>query len=364
MSTSRTISWDVSALTLADAFERYLAGMADLYEVSGVSEDDRRAFFNVSRSTLNPSGAIGEGRSVRQTLARGAATLRRSDIDGLNMLINRTAVVGDCDGRTVSAAPGALQFRDMSRLASSRLDSVDVMTLMVPRHLVPPTLLRPDVHGLVLPPDAPGVRLIEAHMKTLINLAETLTEAELETGVQALLLVGARLAGAEITIGGPELAALQGAVRRAAAEYVERRVQAMELPVNIDAVAAAGGVSRATLYRAFDGEGGVNRFIQDRRLHHARSALRRRRGASPTIADIAHQYGFASPNHFSRVFRDRYNYPPSEVGGQETPSNVSMSTGPIRHDLLVDWMKNLGSIGFAEPLHSDHTVPPGTAGGG
>ena len=137
MTSSRTLSWDVSTLTLPDAFERYLAGMADLYEVSDVSEEDRRNFFNVTRTTLNPSGAIGHGRSVRQTLARGPATLRRSDVDGLNIMINRTAVVGDCDGRPVSAQPGALQFRDMSRRSISRLDSVDVLTVLVPRHLIP-----------------------------------------------------------------------------------------------------------------------------------------------------------------------------------------------------------------------------------
>lgn len=337
---SRTLSWDVSTQTLPDAFERYLAGMADLYEVSDVSEDDRRNFFNATRTTLSPSGAIGQGRSVRQTLSRGAATLRRSDIDGLNILINRTALVGDCDGRTVSAQPGALQFRDMSRPSISRMDSIDVRTLLVPRHLVPLVLLKPDVHGLVLLPDAPGVRLIDAQMTTLLDLAEVLGEAELETAVQALLLVAAHVAGAKVSIGGPELAALQSAVRRAAAEFVEGRINALELPINIDAVALAGGVSRATLYRAFDGEGGVSRYIQDRRLHHARSALRRRRGPSPTIAEISHDYGFASPNHFSRLFRTRYGYSPSEVSGPETPPGVSMSTGPMRHDILGDWLKD------------------------
>lgn len=340
MPSSRTLSWDVSTQTLPDAFERYLVGMADLYEVSDVSHDDRRNFFNATRTTLSPSGAIGQGRSVRQTLARGPATLRRSDVDGLNILINRTALVGDCDGRPVNARPGALQFRDMSRPSTSRFETVDVMTVLVPRDMVPPVLLRPDVHGLVVLTDSPGVRLVNAQMTTLLDLAADLGEAELETGVQALLLVAAHIAGARVSIGGPELAALQGAVRRAAAEYVEGRINALALPINIDAVAHAGGVSRATLYRAFDGEGGVNRYIQDRRLHHARSALRRRRGPSPTIAEISHDYGFASPNHFSRLFRARYGYSPSEVSGPETPSGISMSNGPMRHDILTEWLKD------------------------
>jgi AraC-like DNA-binding protein len=337
---SRTLSWDVSTRTLPDAFERYLAGIADLYDVADVSEADRRNFFNTTTATLSPSGSIGQGRSVRQTLARGPTTLRRSDVDGLNIFINRTALIGDCDGRPVDAQPGALQFRDMSRPSTSRFDSVDVMTVLVPRHIVPLVLLRPDIHGLVIPPESPGVRLIQAQMITLLDLADDLGEAELETAVQALLLVASHIAGARVSVGGPELAALQGAVRRAAAEYVEGRINALDLPINIDAVAHAGGVSRATLYRAFDGEGGVNRYIQDRRLHQARSALRRRRGASPTIAEISHDYGFASPNHFSRLFRTRYGYSPSEVSGPEASPGISMSSGPMRHDILGAWLRD------------------------
>ena len=343
MRSSRTMSWDVSARTLPDAFERYLIGMADIYEVSGISEEDRRDFYNVTRSTMHGSGVIGQGCSVRQTLSRGPETLRRSEVDGLNMLINATAIVGDCDGRDIRAAPGALQFRDMERRAASRLDSVDVKTLIIPRNLAPPALLKPDMHGLVLPPEAAGVRMIDAHMTTLIELAEHLTDAELDSAIQGLLLLAARVAGIDTVIGGSELAALQGTVRRSAADYVERRLADRELPLDIDAIARAAGVSRSTLYRAFDGEGGVNRYIQDRRLHHARSALRRRQGATPTIADIAHDYGFASPGHFSRLFRARYGYSPSDVGGSEAPQDISMSNGPIRHDLLSEWLRDLKS---------------------
>lgn len=315
--------------------------MVDLYEVSDVSEADRLNFYNVTHTTLSASGAIGRSRSVRQTLSRSPATLRRSDVDGLNILINGAAVVGDCDGRAVRAEPGALQFRDMGRPARSRLDAVDLTTLLVPRHLVPPALLEPEVHGLVLAPTRPGVRLVAAQMNLLADLASALTEGELETGIHALLLVAAHVAGIEFAFDGSRSAGLPGVVRRAAADFIEERVRAMDLPVNIDSVARAGGVSRATLYRAFDGEGGVTRYIQDRRLHHARSVLRRRQGAKPTIADISHRYGFASPSHFSRLFRARYDYSPNEVERTDTAPDVSLATGPIRHDLLGDWLKDL-----------------------
>lgn len=343
MPSSRTFSWDVSTATLADALDRYLICMADLYEVSGISEHDRAHFFNSTRSTMSPVGGIGLGRSVRQTLSRGAEVLRRSDVDGLNLFINRTATVGDYDGRSARAEPGALQFRDMGRLSSTRLDSVDLITVMIPRPLAPPTLLGADMHGLVLPANTPEVRLVHGHMRVLVEEAEHLSDTALDTAFQALLLLAGRVAGIETPIGAPEAAALQGTVRRLAVDHIEQRLTAMDVAIEISAVAAAAGVSRATLYRSFDNAGGVNRYIQDRRLHHARAALRRRQDLKPTIADIAWDYGFTSQSHFGRLFRERYGYSPSDVAPPKVERDVVMSEGPIRHDLLSDWLKKIGS---------------------
>lgn len=342
MSGSRTISWSVSTATLPDALDRYLIGMADLYEVSGISEDDRANFFNATRSTMSAFGGIGLGRSVRQTLSRGKNTLRRSGVDGLNMLVNRTAIVADCDGRSVRAEPGALQFRDMGRLSSSRFDSVDLISVMVPRNLAPPPLLGKEMHGLVLPAATAEVRLVHGHMRGLLEEAEHLSDAALDTSIQALLLIAGRIAGIEVPISAPEVAALQGTVRRLAVDHIEQRLEAMQMVFEIGAIATAAGVSRATLYRAFDNAGGVNRYIQDRRLHHARAALRRREDLKPTIADIAWDYGFTSQSHFSRLFRDRYGYAPSDVAPPRVERDIVLSEGPIRHDLLSAWLTERG----------------------
>jgi len=338
---SRSISCDVSTETVPDAFERYLVGMADLYEVSGVSDHDRRHFYNRTTSTLTEAGAIGRGCSVRQTLSRGAATLRRSDVDGLNILINRAAVVGEADGREVRAAPGAIQFRDLTRPSASRLDRIDVTTLLAPRAIAPVALLSKEAHGLVIPPEAPGARLMAAQLTSLTELACDLTDEEVETAILAAMMIAVRITGLEIAIPEPEVAAIHRTVRRVSGAYIEARLNALDPTIDGDAVAKAASVSRATLYRAFDAEGGVNRYIQDRRLHHARRALRKRTGASPAIADIAYQYGFASATHFSRQFRACFGYSPSEVEPARVAGEFTMSSGPIRHDVLVEWLKTL-----------------------
>ena len=341
---SHSMSWAVSTDTVPDAFERYVYGMADFYEISGVSDHDQRHFYNNTRTTLTDGGAIGQGQSVRQTLSRSPATLRRSDVDGLNLLINRAAVVGDADGRSIRAAPGAVQLRDLSRPAASRLELIDVTTLIAPRTAVPACLFTRDAHGMVIPPEAPGARLLTAHLTTLDQLAASLTGEEVDAAIQAALLIAARVTGFDARLAPSDVAALQRSVRRVAKAFIEERLTAGDAAVASDAVARAAGVSRTSLYRAFDEDGGVNRYIQDRRLHHARRALRQRRGAAPTIADIAYAYGFASPSHFSRQFRARFGYSPSEVEPLSSPREVSMSDGPIRHDILVQWLKSLQDL--------------------
>lgn len=357
MPRSHTISWNVSTETLPDAFERYVVGMSDIYEISGVSEHDRLNFFNASRSTLSATGGIGEGRSVRQTLARDSAMLRRSSVDGLNLLINTTATVGEYDGKTLRAAPGALQFRDMSRPIASRLDSVDVISIMIPRNLTPPPLLGSAMHGMALPPTLAGVRLVHTHMRALLDEAPHLTDAALDAAMQSLLLIAGRVAGIETPIDAPVLASLQGTVRRSAVDLIERRLLAGDIAFDIDLLAPSVGVSRATLYRAFDGVGGVSRYIQDRRLHHARIALVRRKSPTQSIAEIAYDHGFASPNHFSRLFRARYGYPPSEVKALEANHDVAMSDGPIRHDLLSAWLSEIGAAAMISPQNGPSLQP-------
>ena len=70
-------------------------------------------------------------------------------------------------------------------------------------------------------------------------------------------------------------------------------------------------VSRTRLYRLFEPAGGVNRYIQHRRLLDAHSAL-----ANPSenrrILEIAEQRGFDGAE-FSRAFKREFGYSPSHV---------------------------------------------------
>lgn len=71
--------------------------------------------------------------------------------------------------------------------------------------------------------------------------------------------------------------------------------------------------SRATLYRLFRDEGGVARYISERRLDRALDDLLDAEAADLTICETASRWGFDNPSHFHRRFTARFGVPPSAV---------------------------------------------------
>ncbi|WP_433556727.1 helix-turn-helix domain-containing protein [Pseudonocardia xinjiangensis] len=76
-------------------------------------------------------------------------------------------------------------------------------------------------------------------------------------------------------------------------------------------IAVAHAVSVRNLYSAFDGLGTTPAaHIRHQRLARCRAELA---DTSGSLGDIAFRWGFRNRAHFSRLFRDRYAMPPSEV---------------------------------------------------
>lgn len=102
-------------------------------------------------------------------------------------------------------------------------------------------------------------------------------------------------------------------LRRRAVDLMDRTLADPDL--SPESIATVLQLSRSTLYRLFEGDGGVSAAVRERRLLRAQALLGNpiRR---PTIQEVAYVTGFRSEAQFSRAFRRRFGMSPSEARSQ------------------------------------------------
>ncbi|MGR6973162.1 helix-turn-helix domain-containing protein [Streptomyces cynarae] len=87
-----------------------------------------------------------------------------------------------------------------------------------------------------------------------------------------------------------------------------------------ESIALAHHISVRYLHKLFQNDGTtVSQWVRQRRLAACRNELGRTSGRRTTVAAVAHRWGFTSPSHFSRAFRDAYGMSPSEWRDAQRP---------------------------------------------
>jgi AraC-like DNA-binding protein len=123
-------------------------------------------------------------------------------------------------------------------------------------------------------------------------------------------------------------------LRRAALDSLKRLVeQNLDSPaLSTGFVCARSGWSRATVYRLFEVEGGLARYIRKRHLLRAFRELTSGRAPHLRIVDLALAHQFASEATFNRAFRRAFGIPPGKVRDltEESSRAVALSEGRRR----------------------------------
>lgn len=104
-----------------------------------------------------------------------------------------------------------------------------------------------------------------------------------------------------------------GPASRAQRQRVEAfiRDNLTDAQLSVGFIARELGLSVRYLHKLFAGGPGVMQWVLEQRLLACRQELSRR-GTRP-VASIAYGWGFASPSHFSRVFRQRFGVSPRQA---------------------------------------------------
>lgn len=283
------------------------------------------------------SATLGEQRYVRSQ-----ARVRRDGMDHFVLNLYRSGgwraqtSRGDFQG-----VAGQVSVLDLTSELISDEPPSELVTLFLPRSLLEERL--PNLgalHGSA--PIGPHAVLLAEYIDLLARRLPTLPAGE----EQALSRATCEMLTACIS---PTLAhvesarpALELVLQRRAKRFIGGHLNSSELTA--EAICGAVGVSRRTLYRLFEQEGGVQRYIQSRRLDRIKALLT---DANETrrISEIATDFGFSRPDHFARAFKHQFGQSARELRLQAhhtPPDALAVATnGPKKADGFDDWIRAL-----------------------
>lgn len=158
--------------------------------------------------------------------------------------------------------------------------------------------------------DTPGARMLADYMLLLERNMPALEEENaqrLRSAVEAMLVVclaptSKALAAARDQINVTLMERVRQVVRRNLRSHL----------LGPDKLCREAATSRSQLYRLLEGEGGVARYIQRRRLSESFSLLCDATN-NLSIGELAEMLCFADPSTFSRAFRREFGMSPKEV---------------------------------------------------
>jgi AraC-like DNA-binding protein len=112
--------------------------------------------------------------------------------------------------------------------------------------------------------------------------------------------------------------------------YVMQHISDPELSVT--AIAEALDMAVSSLYRAFESEPrSLAQLIWDQRLAGAKAMLIEPSWSQKSIKEIALEWGFSDPAHFSRVFRQRFDASPRELRNKGKGVGLSQEHASWQH---------------------------------
>jgi AraC-like DNA-binding protein len=259
---------------------------------------------NIQLDGIAVSYSTGTARLLERTPERIAAD--RIDILGVGLLLEGE-MHGIAGKREFETRTGEILLFDIAQPITMTMSIARSIQLAIPRPLAEAELGPvAELHGLVIGRDEAA--LLHTHLHKLsetLHLIPADDAPRLARTLLDLLVVAVHAAaGAKRPTPEPAL----GMAARARAEIHAN----LESPtLSVASLCRRLKVSRSTLHRLFEKEGGVQTYIRNCRLNAARIAL-----LDPDneerIGAMAERLGFSDAAHLSRLFRARFAETPSQ----------------------------------------------------
>ena len=308
----------------------HLAPIFEARPVAGTHVGDTVAMRTYN---LGP-GLVGEVSAPAQKLVRSAATAARQGVDHVLIQLYRSGsgLTRTERGEHKVDASDFVVY-DLAQPIEVTAGPVAATNILLPRALVAARGTALDtLHGSVFSAGRDATtRLLASYLSAVVATSEDLARQHAPSIAEAAAcLVCAAL---------PDGVADQATVERRAAIEIRGFIQEQLATPDLgaEAICARFGLSRATLYRQFEADGGVQSYIRTRRLAWAMRLLTRRgEGPRPRVSSVAYATGFADEKSFSRAFKRQFGVLPREASIGRPPRADAVNT-------LGAWVRQLGA---------------------
>jgi AraC-like DNA-binding protein len=289
---------------------------------------EARPFQGRVRRIMGLEAHVVEHESDALSAVRSAVQCRRDGVDyvSVNYMLDSTGSHIEHRGQ-LRLAPGSLYFVDSAEPVAFHQSHSHTVSIFLPRSKVESAVGDPKLIPVALQARTGIGAVLQSHMRMIITQAEHLTPEQrvvvisacVEMALTALQTAREGTADAERFAGGFYEAARNVIAHHCADPHLDP-----------DAVAAALGCSRATLYRLFARQGeSVASLIWNERLARARQMVASGRYTGVALSEIAFLAGFTDQAGFNRMFKRHYGQTPGEARAQAAAARASGGLGQV-----------------------------------
>ncbi len=319
--------FDSSQFSGREAFERWRDEASITHDVSKtpVGPDP----FHISARMWRFPSCIVTGASFSaQTFARTTQHVRRDHLDHYGLFAqgqgSREFVINETEE---TLHTGDLQIFDLAQAELSSATAGSSGTLFLPRDLVDRVFPGfSDLHGTVL--RTRQARMLAAHIVAMHTYLEAIPPEGVDGFLACTLSLAFDTLGAYTATATAPNASLSRNLEGLRFQ-IDRHLDANlgDLLLSPETVAAHFNLSRSALYRLFEADGGVVRYLREKRLKRIHDILARGTEERPLFL-LAEDYGFISGSSLRRAFRDYYGYTPSDLRESTHTRIASLASAP------------------------------------
>jgi len=231
-------------------------------------------------------------------------------------------LIGGVDGSPQTVVPGETLLLDTTKSMENGARSVKLITVTLTRDAMRAAAGNlSGLHGYRI-----GVKegaLLSPMLKALVDQASDLPLGAYAAVTRILVDLLSVAINPRVTGSRSDFHRLEYVRREAAVRAIEAHLCRPDF--SVQDIVTATGIARASLYRLFEPQGGVARFIQLRRLQHLRDRLDDRAFDSQPLAELAPLSGFSGESHASRLFKQAFGMAPgayraASMRGAQNPS--------------------------------------------